>query len=77
MSAIWPILSCPVYREVVIATPWFYFIISTTCQKIGDLFGPVIYLDFRTVCRARQASSKGVVNVVSTIVDVDSTLTII
>ena len=28
----------------------FYYIISTTYQKIGDLFCPVICLDFRTVC---------------------------
>ena len=28
----------------------FYYIISTTYQKIGDLFCPVIFLDFRTVC---------------------------
>ena len=27
----------------------FYFIICTPYQKIGDLFCPVIYLDFRTV----------------------------
>ena len=27
----------------------FYFIISTTYQKIGDLFCPVIFLDCRTV----------------------------
>ena len=27
----------------------FYYIISTTYQKIGDLFCPVIFLDFRTV----------------------------
>ena len=29
----------------------FYYIISTTYQKIGDLFCPVIFLDFRTVCK--------------------------
>ena len=28
----------------------FYYIISTTYQKIGDLFWPDIFLDFRTVC---------------------------
>ena len=28
----------------------FYYIISTTYQKIGDLFCPIIFLDFRTVC---------------------------
>ena len=28
----------------------FYYIISTTYEKIGDLFCPVIFLDFRTVC---------------------------
>ena len=27
----------------------FYYIISTTYQKIGDLFCLVIFLDFRTV----------------------------
>ena len=27
----------------------FYYIISTTYQKIGDLFWPVIFLNFRTV----------------------------
>ena len=27
----------------------FYCIISATYQKIGDLFCPVIFLDFRTV----------------------------
>ena len=27
-----------------------YYIISTTYQKIGDLFCPVIFLDFCTVC---------------------------
>ena len=30
----------------------FYYIISTTYQKIGDLFCPVVFLDFRTVCSA-------------------------
>ena len=28
----------------------FYYIFSTTYQKIGNLFCPVIFLDFRTVC---------------------------
>ena len=28
----------------------FLCIISTTYQNIGDLFCPVIFLDFRTVC---------------------------
>ena len=28
----------------------FYYIISTTILKIGNLFCPVIFLDFRTVC---------------------------
>ena len=27
----------------------FYYIFSTTCKKIRDLFCPVIFLDFRTV----------------------------
>ena len=52
----WP---CPV-RSFLKRTPMqdfnsfslmFYYIISTTYQKIGDLFCPVIFLDFRTVCR--------------------------
>ena len=30
----------------------FYYIISTTYKKIGDLFCPVVFLDFRTVCSA-------------------------
>ena len=29
----------------------FYYIFSTTYQKIGDLFCPIIILDFRTVCK--------------------------
>ena len=29
---------------------FFYYIFSTTYQKIGDLFCLVIFLDFRTVC---------------------------
>ena len=28
----------------------FYYIFSTTYQKIGDLFCPVIFLDFRAAC---------------------------
>ena len=49
---------CPV-RSVLKRTPeqdlnsfsiMFCCIISTACQKIGDLFCPVIFLDFRTVC---------------------------
>ena len=28
----------------------FYYIISTTYQKTGDLFCPIIFLDFRTLC---------------------------
>ena len=32
-----------------------YYIISTTYQKIGDLFCPDIFLDFRTVCSAASA----------------------
>ena len=50
----WP---CPV-RSALKRTPLqdfnyfsivLYYIISTTYQKIGDLFCPVIFLDFRTV----------------------------
>ena len=53
----WP---CPV-RSALKRTPMqdfnyfsimFYYIFSTTYQRIGDLFCPVIFLDFRTVCRA-------------------------
>ena len=29
------------------------YIISTTYQKIVDLFCPVIFLDFRTVCKGK------------------------
>ena len=52
----WP---CPV-RSALKRTPvqdfnsfsiLFYYIISTTYQKIGDLFCLVIFLDFRTVCK--------------------------
>ena len=51
----WP---CPV-RSALKKTPvqgfnsfsiMLYYIISTTYQKIGDLFYPVIFLDFCTVC---------------------------
>ena len=34
----------------------FYYIISTTNQKIGELFCFVISLDFRTVCRGSDMS---------------------
>ena len=37
----------------------FYYIFSTTYQKIGDLFCPVIFLDFRTVCPDVSKSSLG------------------
>ena len=36
----------------------FYYIISNTYQKIGDLFCPVILLDFRTVCDEETSSNK-------------------
>ena len=50
----WP---CPV-RSALKRTPvqdfdsfsiMFYYIISTTYQKIGDLFCPLVFLDFRTM----------------------------
>ena len=37
----------------------FYYIFSTTYQKIGDLFCPIIFLDFRTVCPDVSKSSLG------------------
>ena len=49
---------CPV-RSALNKTPvqdfnsfsiMFYYIFNTTYQKIGDLFCPYIFLDFRTVC---------------------------
>ena len=36
-------------RMSILFSIMFYYIISTTYQKIGDLFWPGIYLDFRTV----------------------------
>ena len=58
---------CPV-RSALKRTPvqdfnsfsiMFYNIISTTYQKIGDLFCLVIFLDFRTVCYMTFFKHKG------------------